>query len=331
MRKLRENRHNSGYHLISRIARRAFYLDAGVAIAAYVAVNLCGCKELPPGANGRHYEKVRDGVTLGAYTLEAPRKMAVYVARVDLTTPGISFTATERDPKWGEPIPGANGSDGRKTIGTKRETTVDFMARRRAAGKNVEIAVNTTGFGPWERPFNHEYAGFCGWLCVDGVEVSHNCRKFGRPYFVVYKDGRVEILRRLDPAKRGDIAIAMYGNALVLKDGMVGYENIPEGTGGDIIVPRTVLGLTADMKTLVIIAVDGRQPGYSDGARYPDLVDILRGEGVADAISVDGGGSTSLVVFDHANNRPRMINHQPRGKRRKVGMNLGIVFQDATP
>ena len=28
MRKLRENRHNRVYHLISRIARRAFYLDA---------------------------------------------------------------------------------------------------------------------------------------------------------------------------------------------------------------------------------------------------------------------------------------------------------------
>jgi hypothetical protein len=28
MRKLRENRHNRVYHLISRIAHRAFYLDA---------------------------------------------------------------------------------------------------------------------------------------------------------------------------------------------------------------------------------------------------------------------------------------------------------------
>ncbi len=96
-----------------------------------------------------------DGVTLYNYTLEEPRKMAVYVARIDLTMPGISFTGTERDPKWGEPIPGANGSDKRKTIGTKRETTVEFMKRRRAEGKNVEVSVNTTGFGPWERPFNH--------------------------------------------------------------------------------------------------------------------------------------------------------------------------------
>ncbi len=301
-----------------------------VAAAVMIAVSFFGCtstdaiREKLPSDDSNIAIKPHDGVTLHNYTLEEPRKMSVYVARIDLTTPGISFTGTERDPRWGEPIPGANGSDKRKTIGTKRETTVEFMQRRRAEGMNVEVAVNTTGFGPWERPFNHEYAGFYHWLCVDGVEISHCEKLTNSAYFIIYKDGSIDIRRGVDLAKKDDIAIAMYSNALLLKNGDVAYKRMPKGTYS--IAPRTVLGLTADKRTLVIMAVDGRQRGYSEGASYPELVDILKREGVADAINMDGGGSTSLVVFDRESNMPRMLNHQPKGIQRKVGMNLGIAF-----
>ena len=191
---------------------------------------------------------------------------------------------------------------------------------------NVEIAVNTCGFGPWESPFNHEYAGFCCWLCSNGVEISHKAETFDHPYFIIYRNGKIEIRNGVDFAEKDNIAFAMLGNGLLLKDGRIGYTGIPKGTCGDNVMPRTVLGLTADKRTLVLLVVDGRQPGYSDGVRYPELVEILRREGVADAINVDGGGSSSLVVFDRKNNRPRMLNHQPNGEQRKVGMNLGIVF-----
>ena len=50
-------------------------------------------------------EQVHDGVTVCEYALEKPRTMKVFVARVDLTTPGIGFTATERlNDGWREPI-----------------------------------------------------------------------------------------------------------------------------------------------------------------------------------------------------------------------------------
>ena len=271
---------------------------------------------------------LRDGVTLHAYNLEKPRKMAVYVARIDLTVPGISFTGTERDPKWGKPIPDAKGSDKRKTIGTKRETTADFMMRRRSKGMNVEIAVNTSGFGPWERPFNHEYAGFFHWTYVCGEEISHKVKPLNAPYLIVRKNGKIDIRRGVKLAETNDIAIAMFGNGLLLKNGNCVFPaRIRKRTCGDVENPRTALGLTADRRTLIIVAVDGRQPGYSAGARYPELAEILKREGATDAINFDGGGSTSLVVFDRKSGKPIMLNHQPKGIHRKVGLNLGIVFE----
>lgn len=47
----------------------------------------------------------RKGVTLKRLVFNEPRLMVAFVARVDLTTPGIGFTATERDPLWGRPMP----------------------------------------------------------------------------------------------------------------------------------------------------------------------------------------------------------------------------------
>ena len=45
---------------------------------------------------------LREGVTARAYTLDAPRLMKAYVVTVDLTTPGMGLTATERVKGWGD-------------------------------------------------------------------------------------------------------------------------------------------------------------------------------------------------------------------------------------
>ena len=90
--------------------------------------------------------------------------------------------------------------------------------------------------------------------------------------------------------------------------------------------PRTAFGLSRDRKTFVILAVDGRQPGYSEGATCADLADILLREGCADAINMDGGGSTSLVIYDHGRNCPLMLNRHANGYVRKTALNLGLIF-----
>lgn len=270
---------------------------------------------------------LRDGVTVKAMTLDKPRLMKAFLAKIDLSKPWIGFTATERDGNWGAPMP--DYTNNVVKIDTKRETTAAFMTRLRAMGRNVEVAVNTSPWGPWVHPYTHKYASFRNWNVSDGVAISHVEKPKKGAFFVVFKDGGVDVVDDIPAARTNDVAISMYGFQLIMTNGVpafAGRKSAAARKKARQLAPRTAIGLTADKKTLVLLAVDGRQPGYSLGANIGDLFDILKKEGVSDAVNMDGGGSTSLVVFDREKKRPLMLNHQPHGVRRKVALNLGISF-----
>ena len=67
--------------------------------------------------------------------------------------------------------------------------------------------------------------------------------------------------------------------------------------------PRTAIGLTADRR-LLLVTVDGRQPGFSVGMTLPELAALMRRLGATDALNVDGGGSSTMVVGGRVLNRP---------------------------
>lgn len=265
---------------------------------------------------------LREGVSVKALALEEPRLMKAYIARVDLSTPGIGFTATDRAENWGETMP--DYTNRTVLIDTKRETTAAFMARRRAQGLDVELAVNTAPWGPWVPPFTHTYGSFRGWNVSGGVELSHGKNPRRGAFIVVRKDGRVDATPRVPVAETNSVAIAMCGFGMIMTNGVPTFAVAHPRPAQ--LAPRTALGVTADRKTLVVLVVDGRQPGYSLGADIEDLYNILRKEGVTDAVNMDGGGSSSLVVYDRAAGRPLMINRQPRGTERKNALNFGIFF-----
>ena len=117
---------------------------------------------------GSYVCEYRKGVTLKKLVLEKPRRMVAYVARVDLKEPGISFTGTERDPLWGCPMPDYTNETW--LVNTKRETTADFMMRKRSEGKSVEIAVNTSGWRPWGGPGCYStYAALYRYAASEGI------------------------------------------------------------------------------------------------------------------------------------------------------------------
>ena len=265
---------------------------------------------------------LREGVSVKALALEEPRLMKAYISRVDLSTPGIGFTATDRAENWGETMP--DYTNRTVLIDTKRETTAAFMARRRAQGLDVELAVNTAPWGPWVPPFTHTYGSFRGWNVSGGVELSHGKNPRRGAFIVVRKDGRVDATPRVPVAETNSVAIAMCGFGMIMTNGVPTFSAAHPRPAQ--LAPRTALGVTADRKTLVVLVVDGRQPGYSLGADIEDLYNILRKEGVTDAVNMDGGGSSSLVVYDRAAGRPLMVNHQPRGTERKNALNFGIFF-----
>lgn len=67
--------------------------------------------------------------------------------------------------------------------------------------------------------------------------------------------------------------------------------------------PRTLAGVTGDGK-LLLVTVDGRQPGWSVGASFQESAGIMRALGASDAVNLDGGGSTTMTVGQQLMTRP---------------------------
>lgn len=67
--------------------------------------------------------------------------------------------------------------------------------------------------------------------------------------------------------------------------------------------PRTMVGWT-EAGDLLLVTVDGRQPGYSVGMTMAEAADLMIDLGTHEAINMDGGGSTSFVVNGDVVNRP---------------------------
>jgi hypothetical protein len=67
--------------------------------------------------------------------------------------------------------------------------------------------------------------------------------------------------------------------------------------------PRSAVGQTADGR-VVLLAIDGRQPGYSVGMTNFELALALMRFGVVTGAALDGGGSTTMAYDGKVLNRP---------------------------
>jgi hypothetical protein len=91
--------------------------------------------------------------------------------------------------------------------------------------------------------------------------------------------------------------------------------------------PRTAIGYSEDGRYLILMTIDGRQPIYSDGAVDLNTAEWMIRLGAYEAINLDGGGSTTMVISDgHGGaqvlNRP--IHNNIPGTQRVVANHLGI-------
>lgn len=67
--------------------------------------------------------------------------------------------------------------------------------------------------------------------------------------------------------------------------------------------PRTIIGRDR-AGAIWLVAVDGRQPDYSIGMAFADLQRLCDRLELTDALNLDGGGSTTMVVGGRVINRP---------------------------
>jgi hypothetical protein len=87
--------------------------------------------------------------------------------------------------------------------------------------------------------------------------------------------------------------------------------------------PRTALGVNRDGTRLWIVVVDGRQPGYSEGMTEVELAETLKSLGASDALNLDGGGSSMMVL--RGNTGTLAIVNRPSGfSVRPVPVMLGL-------
>lgn len=96
------------------------------------------------------------------------------------------------------------------------------------------------------------------------------------------------------------------GGPLLLYKGMLGkhqdmVEKLYKGTRSRI--PQTAIGAFPDGR-MALAVVDGRQKKYSVGMTYMELAEFLYRLGVVNAVGMDGGGSSTMVIGDSIVNKP---------------------------
>jgi len=100
---------------------------------------------------------------------------------------------------------------------------------------------------------------------------------------------------------------AIGGLPRLVRDGSISIESQAEGGSEGFTNnrhPRSAVGFNADTSRFFFVTVDGRQPGYSEGMTLPELAALMRELGCAQALNLDGGGSTTMVVRGKVANRP---------------------------
>jgi exopolysaccharide biosynthesis protein len=118
---------------------------------------------------------------------------------------------------------------------------------------------------------------------------------------------------------------ALSGDRMLVSD----RQPLP-GLPEDIPAPRTAVGIDRGGNRLILMVVDGRQPLYSLGVTLKELADLMIFYGADDAMNLDGGGSSTLVIQD-TNGNARVLNspidNRIAGRERPVANHLGVFVR----
>lgn len=242
-----------------------------------------------------------------------------WVARVDVSDPRVRLRAVPggdegqlKEGSWPtvlEPVPKVAEREGFALA-----VNGDFFDAERVT--NAEGATATTRYttGRRARPL--------GVTVTDGKAWSKPAaRQRSVAVLWVDRDGKVAITPTREPPQGAFQAIS--GNHLLLRAGDV-LPLSPTATTQTVRHPRTAAGLSADGKTLILLALDGRS--YSSrGASMRELAELMKQLGAHDAINLDGGGSTTMVRRERG--ETTVLNTPSDGRPRPVANVLGVVVE----
>ncbi|MBQ2721654.1 MAG: phosphodiester glycosidase family protein, partial [Opitutales bacterium] len=92
--------------------------------------------------------------------------------------------------------------------------------------------------------------------------------------------------------------------------------------------PLIAIGFDKVKKYLYIVGCEGRMPTYSEGMFGQELARAMRYFGAYDAVLMDGGGSTTMLVVDQNTEKiVRLNKHNGEDKERSVALNLAFYLK----
>ena len=252
-----------------------------------------------------HKETLFDGaVTYHRRVYYLPRLVIAHVLVVDTKAKGFRMLVTPPDNSDGPPL--------------NARTTTQFLDEF-----GVQIAINGDGFYPWWSRGPLDYYPQPG----DPVTPNGFAASSGK----IYAEGGLPepvlyISRRggLSFRKPGRVFNAIAGDRYLVQGGakVDGLDDVERD-------PRTAVGFNKNGRWLYLVVVDGRQPFYSAGATFDELADILIAHGAHFGMSLDGGGSSTMVIEDE-NGEPLILNspidQYVPGRERPVANHIGIFF-----
>ncbi len=92
---------------------------------------------------------------------------------------------------------------------------------------------------------------------------------------------------------------AIGGGPMLLQKGKVMITNKEEQmfvNGLNDLHPRTAMGYTRKGKKWIILVIQGRFPGMAEGASLTEEAEMLRKLGCYEALNLDGGGSSCMLI-----------------------------------
>jgi len=125
-------------------------------------------------------------------------------------------------------------------------------------------------------------------------------------------------------SSRSDIVHAIGGGPRLVRNGRLFITSDMERFRKDVTVgraPRSAVGITSSGK-LLLVTVDGRQPGKSVGMTLEELGKLMLELGAVEAMNLDGGGSTTMVIGG------KVVNYPSAGEERKISSALLVFHQD---
>jgi exopolysaccharide biosynthesis protein len=252
-----------------------------------------------------------------------------WIARIDLTDPRVSFAVTG-------PLEQREGVPARAEA---RLLPTDAWAEK----EGVDLAVNA-GF------FARVDGGVGGpgrWTDGLPVDVVGLSRSDGRTVSPSRSGGR-DVALLIDETIQGQSCPCTVRAGLAGESDLEGIEDAVaggssrDGDPGTPLVengenrgataqveparrhPRTAAGVSRDGKTLLLLVVDGRQPGWSIGVTLPELAQMMLEAGAWNAVNLDGGGSSAMWHREPGTSAGRVLNHPSDGRVRPVANHLGV-------